>query len=40
MSYLILVVDVSCHNVQGVTEGFFESIILGKLICCLAQEKQ
>ena len=29
-----------CHKVQGMTEAFFDSIILGKLICCLAREKR
>ena len=36
---LILAVEVRCHKVHGITEAFFDSIILGKLICCLAREK-
>ena len=32
MSNLILAVEVRCHKVQGMTEAFFDSIILGKLI--------
>ena len=40
MSNFILAVEVRCHKVQGMTEAFFDSIIPGKFICCLAQEKQ
>ena len=32
-------VEVRCHKVQGMTEAVFDSIIPGKLICCLAREK-
>ena len=37
---LILEVEVRCHKVQGMTDGFFDSVIPGKFICCLAREKQ
>ena len=40
VSNLILAVEVHCHKVQGMTEAFFDSIIPGKFICCLAQEKR
>ena len=39
VSNLILAVEVRCHKVQGMTEAFFDSLIPGKFICCLAQEK-
>ena len=38
VSNLILAVEVRCHKVQGMTEAFHYSIILGKFICCLAQK--
>ena len=37
VSNLILAVEVHCHKVQGMTEAFFDSIILGKFICYLAR---
>ena len=40
VSNLILAVEVRCHKVQGMMEAFFDSIILGKFICCLAREKR
>ena len=40
VSNLILAVEVRCHKVQGMTEAFFDSLIPGKFICCLAQEKR
>ena len=40
VSNLILAVEVHCHKVQGMTEAFFDSIIPGKFICCLAREKR
>ena len=40
VSNLILAVEVRCHKVQGMTEAFFDSIIPGKFICCLAREKR
>ena len=40
VSNLILAAEVRCHKVQGMTKAFFDSIIPGKFICCLAQEKR
>ena len=39
MSNLILAVEVRCHKVQGMTEAFFDSIILGKLIMLCRSRK-
>ena len=40
VSNLILAVEVRCHKVQGMMEAFFDGIIPGKFICCLAREKR
>ena len=40
VSNLILAVEVRSHKVQDMTEAFIDSIIPGKFICCLAQQKR
>ena len=33
-------VKIVIKGIKGITESFFDSIVLGNFICCLAHEKQ